>query len=612
MKENAENINRFYSILKNVYKTDEIPANRQEELSSQIEKYGYLPYPYVKALKELSDAEVLFCLELKLKNEGVFKDGQFNFSEQSALARHGANNSDWIKRECHDIKLINLSGLGDGNNLDEKTKFINWLRQLVILPTGNLEKGIYNTTIYLTPFHTRAFGCAYIPQGNDVSPNLKDKEILKHTGMNAEEQVKMFIALAQLSGHPVIYDILPQTGRYSKTVLANPECVRWFDVNRLIEQISFALDNVWEVSENRVLSDELLNQYSKENLNEAIKIYKRILCGERKFSLSEQIKEIIAKIDKDKNLIQYKKTLSNSMQNKENQEQFHQKAKDIVQRFTGISSYKVTENDIKNRAEIELALIKEGLWPLPGGAWNSSGVPVFDTMAKNALYPKMRHYNFKDEDVSQNANLDCQSPYYFVYLENGEYNNKVIDFYIENVKELVKEFNFDGIRVDHVNHVVDELSVNNGIPISYRIPKEVLKKMNYALKSTSPYFASLAEYMLRDERYKEYHGEMNFDIFYGNDMIFQNYKTPEVIDANNCNLAQYNKTVNNSGYVSVIKLYNNQDGEYKYINLYPGQLGKDGALFKWFKYKFMPGGYYAQRPMMYVDEIGRASCRERV
>ena len=36
-------------------------------------------------------------------------------------------------------------------------------------------------------------------------------------------------------------------------------------------------------------------------------------------------------------------------------------------------------------------------------------------------------------------------------------------------------------------------------------------------------------------------------------------------------------------------------------NQYPAQLGEQGALFKWFKYKFLPGGKFAQRSTLYVD-----------
>ena len=44
---------------------------------------------------------------------------------------------------------------------------------------------------------------------------------------NPEDQIKLFITLAQLAGHPVIYDVLPQTSRFSKMVLSNPYIARW-------------------------------------------------------------------------------------------------------------------------------------------------------------------------------------------------------------------------------------------------------------------------------------------------------------------------------------------------------------------------------------------------
>ena len=48
-------------------------------------------------------------------------------------------------------------------------------------------------------------------------------------------------------------------------------------------------------------------------------------------------------------------------------------------------------------------------------------------------------------------------------------------------------------------------------------------------------------------------------------------------------------------------MYNNQDGEYRYINKFPAALGKKGALFKWFILKFIPDFPDAQRPTMYID-----------
>ena len=69
----------------------------------------------------------------------------------------------------------------------------------------------------------------------------------------------------------------------------------------------------------------------------------------------------------------------------------------------------------------------------------------------------------------------------------------------------------------------------------------------------------------------------------------------------NQELAKYNSSLSTKNQLSIIKTYNNQDGEFEAIDQYPGQLGEKGALFKWFKYKFLPGGELAQRPMMYID-----------
>lgn len=138
----------------------------------------------------------------------------------------------------------------------------------------------------------------------------------------------------------------------------------------------------------------------------------------------------------------------------------------------------------------------------------------FEKMNNTKEYPIYKHFDYKMQDVSKFANLDCQTPYYFVYLENGKYNEKVVDFYVNYTSKLQKEYNFDGFRIDHIDHVVDDLSEQKGVPISYRIPRKVLGKVNSNLKKNVPYFATLAEYMLWDNYYKEYHKDMNFDLLW--------------------------------------------------------------------------------------------------
>lgn len=582
-------INDIYSKLKEIYKFEEITEERKKELKNLVEKHQYLPYPHIKALEELTPAEVLFALETKWVVNGVFKEGVFDFQKTSVLARNNIKNANWIKKEGHDIKLINLAGLGNGNKTKETGKFIDWLRQLLILPAGNLERGIFATTIYLIPFHPREFGCAYLPKSTGVSPNLEDAQLKEILGLDAKAQVQTFVTLAQLAGHPVIYDVLPQTGRFAKIVLANPHIARWYDINELLAKIENSTD---------VVAKKLEEKFDKEDVEIIKDICKQTLrsgAGD----LSEDYQKIYDEFQKE--LDELKKNYSNEMTKKENQIKIQKKVREIVTNIQGEKPNKqFKEEEITKQGDIIQALINAGLWTAPGGAWCSAGVPIFDRMSDCGSYPVFKHFDHKGEDVTNVANLDCQTPFYFMFLENGQYNKAVGDFFIDFMKTIKNDYNFDGFRVDHIDHVVDDVSEKNNIPISYRAPKKVLAELNSAMKET-PYFATLAEYMLGGGFLKEYHEDMHFDSLWGNDITSQSEKTPERIMEDNQDLAHYNTKNFKIENLSILKTYNNQDGEFRVIDQYPGQLGEEGALFKWFKYKFLPGGKYAQRPVLYVD-----------
>ena len=111
-KENQnEKLNTIYSNLKKLYAYNEIEDNRKIYLKETVEKFGYLPYSHIKALEELTPAETLFSLEIKWEKEGCFKNGEFHFENfcTSPLIRRNIKNSNWIKKEQHNIKLINLA-----------------------------------------------------------------------------------------------------------------------------------------------------------------------------------------------------------------------------------------------------------------------------------------------------------------------------------------------------------------------------------------------------------------------------------------------------------------------------------------------------------------------
>lgn len=587
---NDVELNEIYAKLKQIYQFDQISDDRKAYLKALVEKYQYLPYPHIKALEELTASEVLFALEFKWAVNGVFKDGQFNFNEASVLARNNVTNSNWIKKEGHDIKLVNLAGLGNGNKSEDTGKFIDWLRQLLILPAGKEEKGIFATTIYLIPFHPREFGCAYLPTSTDVSTNLEDTRLRDELGLSVKEQVQTFITFAQLAGHPVIYDVLPQTGRFAKIVLANPHIARWFDIKDLLAKIENSTE---------IIAQKLEKTFDKDDVEIVKDICKQTLKS-GSGDLSEHYMTIYKEFEKE--LDELKKTYSNEILKKENQQKIQKRVREIIANIHGEKPNKIfKEEEITKHGDAIQTLIQQGLWPAPGGAWCSAGVPVFDKMSECGSYPVFKHYDHKGCDVTHFANLDCQTPFYFVFLENGTYNKPVVDFFINYMKDLQSDYNFDGFRVDHIDHIVDEVSEKDGVPISYRAPKDILAKLNSTMKEKIPYFASLAEYMLWDGFFKEYHEDMNFDILWGNDIISQFEKTPERILEDNQNLSNYNTKNFKIENLSILKTYNNQDGEFRVIDQYPGQLGEEGALFKWFKYKFLPGGKYAQRPVLYID-----------
>ncbi len=588
----AKEINALYKKLKELYNYNQISEDRKNYIKDEIEKHGYLRYPHIKALEELTPAETLFGLEIKWKLNGIFENDSFQFENNkiSPVARAGYTDADWIKKEQHSIKLINLAALGDGNTTHEIGKFIDWLKQILILPSGNLEKKVLATTIYLIPFHPREFGCAYLPSSASVSENLQDKLVNEATGLSAKEQVKLFIKLAQLAGHPVIYDVLPQTGRYSKVVLSRPHVARWFDVNTLIKQIEEEVDKIGK---------KLESEFDSEDVELTKKIYKNTLyCGSN--DLSDFYKTIYDRIDKE--LEEKKKVLSEKMMTKAEQLKIQKKAKEIVAAIHGTSTSKISrEKHITKQGETIHTLIKEGLWTAPGGAWCSSGVPIFDRMSECGSFPVFKHYDYQGNDVSHFANLDCQTPYFFFYMDTKEFNNTALDTLLKRAKNRQLEYNFDGTRMDHVDHIVDEYSEKDGLPISYRIPKQILAKNNKQLKEMCPHYATIAEYMLGGHYYKEYQDEMNFDVLWGDDIISQYTKTPYEIIKNNQDLHDYNSQNVKSLPLSILKTYNNQDGEFREIDQFPGQLGEAGAIFKWFKLKFLPGGKLAQRPVLYVD-----------
>ena len=67
----SDKLNEIYSKIKSYYDYESISDERKKYLQDLMQKNGYLPYPHIKALEELTDAEVVFALEFKWQNQMV-------------------------------------------------------------------------------------------------------------------------------------------------------------------------------------------------------------------------------------------------------------------------------------------------------------------------------------------------------------------------------------------------------------------------------------------------------------------------------------------------------------------------------------------------------------
>ncbi|MEW5820808.1 MAG: hypothetical protein AB1782_11510, partial [Cyanobacteriota bacterium] len=420
-----------------------------------------------------------------------------------------------------------------------------------------------------------------------------DKTLTEKLGLKTKEQIKLFLTFCQLAGHPTMYDVLPQTGRYSRTVLSKPFIARWFDIKELNRKLKIDLDDI----------SQSLETFENAELVKQIKhIISDSLDGDSE-NIPQEGSDIEEKMEQMLDL--YRKKYSEEMTSKLYQQELVNKVKKIITDELELpENTTLKEEDFDHKHDKVIGtLINKGLWPSPGGAWCSSGIPVYKRMVSGGGFPLFDHFDVDGNDVTHMANLDCQTPFFFVHLESGEYNQTVIDFWCDFLVELQKEYNFDGFRIDHIDHIVDRVSQSHdGRPLSYRAPSKVLGTVSRILRQNNKHFGLLAEYMLWDRFYKEYHQDMGFDLLWGSDIVNQHMKNVKTILHENEELKQYNSIFGaNQSFLSILKAYNNQDGEFREIDQYPGQMEEEGALFKWFKLKFTPSGPLSERPIMFID-----------
>ena len=188
-----------------------------------VEKYNYIPLPFTIAKEELSNVDIFVALDTMLQKE-----------HKHPLEDLGYTTNSWLHQEQHKIETLCLSGFKDS----ESGFFRNYLLKIITTPKGNPELKLPATTFYLLPPYRRdmAFSSVYCPISTEIE--VEDSDLQSSLNWDGETQLRFFIELSQKIGHPVIIDLLPQAGRFSKTVFAHPECFLWSDLQPLAEQLT--------------------------------------------------------------------------------------------------------------------------------------------------------------------------------------------------------------------------------------------------------------------------------------------------------------------------------------------------------------------------------------
>ena len=100
-------LQEVFAKVKDIYCINDVSEERKQYLTDTIKKYGYLPYPHYKVLDELTPSEIIFAYVEILKLEGTYENFKLkDIQNPSPLARRKVKNSNWFKREGHNIKLI--------------------------------------------------------------------------------------------------------------------------------------------------------------------------------------------------------------------------------------------------------------------------------------------------------------------------------------------------------------------------------------------------------------------------------------------------------------------------------------------------------------------------
>jgi hypothetical protein len=333
------------------------------------------------------------------------------------------------------------------------------------LQAAKLLPALRVNAIHLAPFTDYDFSVIYaVRSTRAIAPQLVDPTL----ALSAEVQLQTFVAAAHMLGMAVGFDLEPHVAQFAVPVLMRPELFRWI-----------ALSSDREALLHGLTMDEMLT----EEMQQTIITYVRVIV-------------------------------------------------DTELRASGLDSLEVAPDDdsaLRERRRATYfrlikAVIGAGLWTIPSQSWAGAGVPAFAGYNHQDNYARFAYCGPNGEDLSGSA-FHILTPY---KLQTELRANRPsaggvpfqpgIDAYSAVFAYWRDGFDFDFVRYDSVDHIIDSL-VDGDLerPAADRPTPAVLRTCIERSRSPArPYIGNFAERMgLELEPY----AAIGFDLMLGTNML---------------------------------------------------------------------------------------------
>jgi hypothetical protein len=304
----------------------------------------------------------------------------------------------------------------------------SFIQSIKILPS------IRPNNIHLAPFFDCLFDNLYAMDSlRVITDGCVDLEYEKE-GLKRTDQLRIFIDAAHLLQKTVGFDLEPHTSQFSRVVLENPTLFRWIKLS----------EDKRKLADNMEQEEMLKPGYQK--------------------SITDEVTEVVKK-----KLGQYK--------------------------LKSVEDPDARISDIRDaHFDITMELISRGLWTIPSHTWGGAGLPRFLEYNFTDNYPRFEYRDPEGEDHEMHA-FGMLTP--FKFYDNLPMNEvptmdnppvlyqETLDFFYQVFPNIQKEYGFDFVRLDFVDHVFDAIvDERDDVPSADRlIPCVIEKTMKESIKA---------------------------------------------------------------------------------------------------------------------------------